>query len=417
MLFRSSGQVTSQPTLITQANASAKEIAQELSKREGVEASARTTIELTDFSEDDEDFLPLDVTVNGIRLTDTLGVNQNKYDDSYPAEVPDPITPNFLADRINANYDFQEMGIIASSDGATLKITALNGEDIDIEISGDKGDGFSISNAQDIQLRETGAAPFIELSEYDGYNFDEGGPYTYEFDMPGQGTYSIEMTGEYETGEDVLNAFRTELENAGFSFSGDLDVAIDERGSISFQSRLEMRSTGVNGSTKIAMGGQIKVVTDPGYSLDVEPPGNNLFEENPEGEPVHFGFDFTIDGLAKAGDEFTVGFNTDGTSDSRNGVAMAALENTDTVNGNTSYSEDYARLVENIGALTSRAQTNRDSSEVLLNNSQDAVTSLSGVNLDEEASALIRYELAYNASAQVIQVAQDIFDTLISTFR
>jgi len=53
----------------------------------------------------------------------------------------------------------------------------------------------------------------------------------------------------------------------------------------------------------------------------------------------------------------------------------------------------------------------------LLRNAQDAVDSMSGVNLDEEAAALIKYELAYNASAQVIQVARQIFETLIGTFR
>ena len=159
------------------------------------------------------------------------------------------------------------------------------------------------------------------------------------------------------------------------------------------------------------------MIADPGYSLDIEPPGNNLFSESPVGEPVHFGFDVEISGLVQSGDEFTVGFNTDGTSDSRNGVALAALQNENTVAGNTSYSESYSRLVEEIGSVTSRAQINRDSSEVLLRNSEGAVSSLSGVNLDEEAAALIKYELAYNASAQVIQVARSIFDTLISTFR
>ena len=132
---------------------------------------------------------------------------------------------------------------------------------------------------------------------------------------------------------------------------------------------------------------------------------------------MYFGFDVEVSGLVQAGDEFTIGFNTDGTSDSRNGVALAALQTEDTVAGNTSYSEAYSRLVEEVGSTTSKAQINRDSSEVLLRNSEDAVSSLSGVNLDEEAAALIQFELAYNASAQVIQVARSIFDTLISTFR
>lgn len=411
------GQVNTQPTLITKENASAKEIAAELSKREGVEATARTTVELSDFTSDANPFLPMGVTLNGVVLTDTLGPNQTKYDEGYPEEVPDPMTPEFIADRINANHELQDMGIVASSDGEKVTITALNGDDVNLEINGDPGDGFSVSNGQDIALRQTGESPSTALTEYDGYDFSQGGPYTYEFDVPGQGTFNIELTGTYATGDEVVGAIRTQLENAGFSYNGNLDVSIDERGSISFQPRLAMNATGVHGSSKISMGGQLKVVTDPGYSLNVEPPGNNLFPQDPVGEAVHFGFDIDITGLVQAGDEFTVNFNTDGTSDSRNGVALAALQSEDTVAGNTSYSESYSRLVEEIGSTTSKAQVNRDSSQVLLRNSQDAVTSMSGVNLDEEAAALIQFELAYNASAQVISVARSIFDTLISTFR
>ena len=412
-----SGQVTRQPTLITPANASAKEVAELLSKRQGVEATARTTVELSDFTNDINPFQPLVLQVNGVVLTDTLGPNQTKYDPDYPAVVPEPITPEFIADRINANREFQDMGIVAQSDGKTVRIIALNGEDINLEISGDNGDGFSVSNGQDIILRETGEAPFVPLNEFEGYDFTQGGPYSYEFDVPGQGTFSIRMEGTYATGADLTNEIRTQLENAGFNFNGNLDVAISERGTISFQSRLPMNATGINGSSKLTMGGQLKVITDPNYSLSIEPPGNNLFPEEPEGEPLHFGFSFSIGGLAQAGDEFTVDFNTDGTSDSRNGVALAALQTEDTVNGNSSYSESYSMIVEEIGSITSRAQINRDSSEVLLRNTEGSVTSLSGVNLDEEAAALIKFELAYNANAQVIQVARSIFDTLISTFR
>ena len=411
------GQVAEQPTLITRENASAKQIAEELSKREGIEASARTTVQISDFSQDPNSFLPMTVSLNGITLTDTLGPNQTKYDANYPDTVPDPITPNFIADRINANRDFQDAGIVARSDGGTVTIIALNGEDIGFEITGDNGDGFSVSSGEDIALRTTGESPFNLLNEVDGYDFSNGGPYTYEFDVPGQGTFEIELTENYADGAELLAGIRTQIENSGVVLPGNIDVEITERGNIQFQNRLDVRATGVNGSSKIAMGGQVKVITDPNYSLEIAPPGNNLFPEFPVGEPVHFGFDVDISGLAEAGDEFTIDFNQDGTSDSRNGAALADLQTKNTVGGNTSYSESYARLVENIGSVTSRAQINRDSSDVLLRNTQNSVSSTSGVNLDEEASRLIQFELAYNASAQVIQVARDIFDTLIGTFR
>ena len=38
---------------------------------------------------------------------------------------------------------------------------------------------------------------------------------------------------------------------------------------------------------------------------------------------------------------------------------------------------------------------------------------ISGVNLDEEAANLIRYQQAYQASSRVIQVAQDMFKNLL----
>lgn len=410
------GLKTEQPLLITPANASAQEIARLLSERDGVEASGRTMVELSDFTEDAMSLLNLGVTLNGIELTDALGAGQTKYDSSYPDIVPDPVTPNFIADRINANYDFQDLGIIAKSDGETVTIIALNGEDLALDVTGDLGDSLTVSNGQDIQLNPTGESPFRNLSEFEGFDFSTDGPFTYQFDVPGQGTYSIELTGNHATGADVLNEIQNKIETSGMSFAGNVDVALDEKGNISFQPRLQVSGTGPNGSNKITMGGEVKVVLDEDYSLDIDPPGNNLFNTEPVGESVHFGFELEIEGLVEAGDQFTVKFNQDGTSDSRNGTALGNLQTTDSINGNSSYSEAYATLVEEVGSITSRAQINKESSQVLLRNSQDAVDSTSGVNLDEEAAALIQYELAYNASAKVIQVARDIFDTLINTF-
>jgi flagellar hook-associated protein 1 FlgK len=410
------GLQASQPLLTTAANTPAKEIARILSNREGVEASARTTVQLKNFTSDANPLLGMGLVLNGIEITDTLTGTQTKYDSDYPELVPDPVNANFIADRINANFDFKDLGIIAQSDGDTVTIIALKGEDISFNITGDVGDSFEISNGDDIELTSTGSTPFTNISEFEGYDFSKNGPYTYDFDVPGQGRYSIELTGNHATGSDVINEIQAKLEVSGLSFSGGIDVAINEKGGISFQSRLQVSGTGPNGSHKISMGGQVNVVLDEHYSLDIEPPGNNLFDTNPVGKPVHFGFNLEIEGLVESGDKFTVKFNQDGTSDSRNGAALGALQTKDSINGNSNYSSAYATLVEEVGSITSRAQINRESSDVLLRNSKDAVMSSSGVNLDEEAAALIRYELAYNASAKVIQIARDIFDTLINTF-
>lgn len=411
------GQVTSQPLLETKANASAKEIAKALSQRPGVQASARTTLELSNFSPDANSFLPMDVSINGVTLTDAMGPNQSKYAPGYPEEVPDPITPNFLADRINANYQFRDMGIVARSDGERVTIIALDGEDLELEFSGDMGASVNIGNGQDIILRETANATYVPLNEFDGYDFSENGPYTYEFDIPGQGTFNIQLKDNYASGTDVINGIRTQLQNAGFAASGELDISISERGTISFKESMSVNGRGMSGSNKATMGGQLKVITEAGYSLGIAPPGNNLFPTEPVGEPIHFGFEVKIDGVVQKGDSFTLDYNQDGTSDSRNGGMLAALQSKNTLNKNANYTDTYGMMVERVGSITNRAQVNRESSEILLNHSQNTVASLSGVNLDEEAASLIQFELAYNANAQIIQVARSIFDTLIATFR
>ena len=64
---------------------------------------------------------------------------------------------------------------------------------------------------------------------------------------------------------------------------------------------------------------------------------------------------------------------------------------------------DLGLSPEATGAILKQATNNRDS--------------LSAVNLDEEAANLIKFEQYYNASAQIIQVARSLFDTLITSFR
>ena len=124
-----------------------------------------------------------------------------------------------------------------------------------------------------------------------------------------------------------------------------------------------------------------------------------------------------MEGRPKEGDQFYVNFNEDAVTDNRNGQLLGNIQNKEIIENDMTISEAYGRMVEEVGSITARAQINTDSSEVLLQNTQDSVNAVSGVNLDEEAARLIQFELGYNASAQVISVARDIFDTLIGIFR
>ena len=418
------GGTDSRGILTIPAETPAKDIARILSDQNGISATARTTVQLSNFEIDTTglsgtglDALDQHLYLNGIELTDTLPSGQVKYAEGYPDVVPNSVNANFIADRINANFDFQDMGITATSDGSTVTITAINGEDLSFELQGDVGDSMSVSNGTNTYVKETGASLTKPLNKYEGYDFSQGGPYTYEFDVPGQDVFEIELAGSFDTGAELIAEIESQINSTTFSYNGNLAVDIDEKGNILFTSELDISPAGVSGSAKITMGGQVKVVLDEGIIMTSEPPLSNLFEEYPVQEPVYLGYELTMDGVPQEGDLFYVDFNDDAVTDNRNGALLGAVQSKELIEGEMSITEAYGKSVEEVGSITARSQINTESSKVLLSHSQDSVSAISGVNLDEEAANLIRFELAYNASAQVITVARDLFSTLIGIFR
>jgi len=145
---------------------------------------------------------------------------------------------------------------------------------------------------------------------------------------------------------------------------------------------------------------------------------NKLFSEDPSDGAEYQGFQFEISGNPEVGDVFSIDFNQNGVSDNRNAEFLAALGTANTMNGGTqNFTEGYAGLVEAVGVKTRQSQLDVDAGATLLEQSSNQRESVSGVNLDEEAGKLIQYQAAYNASAQVVSVAQDLFNTLLQSFR
>ena len=58
---------------------------------------------------------------------------------------------------------------------------------------------------------------------------------------------------------------------------------------------------------------------------------------------------------------------------------------------------------------------NLEASEVIYEQAKIQKSMISGVNLDQEAADLIRFQQAYQAAAQVIQASIKMFDTLLNT--
>lgn len=130
------------------------------------------------------------------------------------------------------------------------------------------------------------------------------------------------------------------------------------------------------------------------------------------------GWQVTISGTPMHGDTFTVGPNTTGFSDNRNALALADMQSRGTLEGGSAtYHEAYSTLVVNVGNDTRQAQINQSAQEALRNQAQELREAISGVNLDEEAANLLRFQQAYAAAAQVISTADQLFQTLLTAVR
>ncbi len=138
--------------------------------------------------------------------------------------------------------------------------------------------------------------------------------------------------------------------------------------------------------------------------------------------PALNGWSLVLQGSPKPGDTFEVFDIKDTTKNNGidfklnagNASAMMNLRDTAMFDG-AALTDGYAGMIAQIGIRTQSANYAADVSGAIAANLETDRTAVSGVNLDEEASKLIQYQQAYQASAKIIQIAQNIFDTLIQT--
>jgi flagellar hook-associated protein 1 len=127
------------------------------------------------------------------------------------------------------------------------------------------------------------------------------------------------------------------------------------------------------------------------------------------------GWRVQISGAPAAGDSFSVSDNTSGAGDNRNALLLADALQSPVLNGRTtSLGSAVGEFVGGVGVATRQAQVNRDAQSVVYEESIAAKEAVSGVNLDEEAANLLKYQQAYQAAAQLIRVADTMFQTLLA---
>ncbi|MDI1260654.1 flagellar hook-associated protein FlgK [Aquabacterium sp.] len=146
------------------------------------------------------------------------------------------------------------------------------------------------------------------------------------------------------------------------------------------------------------------------------------------GSPIEYnGFELNLNGVPKDGDTITVAPTLYPSSNNGNALSLLALRDEDIVGrinqgaGGTApgatITNAYSQVIGSIGVRVQDAMTSATISATLAANSQELLTNKTGVNLDEEAARLIQFQQGYQAAAKILQVAQSVFDTLLSISR
>jgi len=160
--------------------------------------------------------------------------------------------------------------------------------------------------------------------------------------------------------------------------------------------------------------------TGPGtYDVTGTGTGNPTGVAYASGSDISYnGWTTQISGVPQAGDTFTVQLNSNAAGDNRNSLLMGATQNLNALENNSlTIQEAFGRLVSSTGAQTQSAEFGAEAQSVLLNQAINERQSTSGVNLDEEAANILKFQQAYQASAQIISISNSLFDSILNALR
>jgi flagellar hook-associated protein 1 FlgK len=207
-----------------------------------------------------------------------------------------------------------------------------------------------------------------------------------------------------------------------------ISVAINDTNKIAASGPLA--ATKASGNTGSGVLGDLTVtdVNDPAFNtpVDIVFTSPNTYTIN-GGPPQNYtdgdtitgnGWTLKLSGAPAANDTFSVKPAGSASGDNGNALALADVANKGVLdNGVTTVGKSYSQLIAQVGTAGAQANTALDAQQSILDQAMGAQQSLSGVNMDEEAANLLRFQQAYAASAQVINAANTIFDSLMSAVR
>lgn len=210
--------------------------------------------------------------------------------------------------------------------------------------------------------------------------------------------------------------------------AGGLKMALTDPAGIAAAAPLEVSADSGNlgnattGASKITdsaafagfAGANIEFIDAGNYTVD----GAGPFPYSP-GAPISgSGWSLKLEGTPAAGDQFNLSRTPARSSDNGNARQLAGTDEQEILAGGTlDVTAGLAQLTGKVGGDARHAQLNLDAQSVMHGQVIAERESISGVNLDEEATDLLRYQQAYQAAAQVIATADTMFQSLLNAVR
>ncbi|SPF80106.1 FlgK family flagellar hook-associated protein [Pseudoprimorskyibacter insulae] len=127
------------------------------------------------------------------------------------------------------------------------------------------------------------------------------------------------------------------------------------------------------------------------------------------------GMEITLAGTLATGDSFAITPNLGGAGDASNFERIADLVQFDQTTGTGGFAAMYSEILSDIGSQVAAGKSRVETAQAFKDGADQAEMERSAVDLDEEAARLLQQQQAYQANAQVLNVARQLFDTLINT--
>lgn len=334
--------------------------------------------------------------------------------------------------------------------------TAFNEQHkLGVDLNGDKGeDFFAVRSPQTYSNEDNEGTAIIESAEFDTETIDQlrATDYTVRFEG-GTPTVTRNDNGvaledeavEWDAGAGELTFGGVTLTISGTPNNGDsfeiqpvrragagMEVSIADVDKIAaasfadFEGNLDISKASVADGAFSDVNNAYKITVDKDGTFSAVEPTTSTMTVN--GTPPTAGqtlnakdriqigdIAFTLDELPAAdGTNLSITLSDASTGDNRNALAMQDLQSQSIVGASATVTGAYASMVSDVGNRTNITQVNLDARQGLTDQLTAVQQSESGVNLDEEAANLIRYQQYYQANARVIDTAGTLMDTILN---